>query len=130
MKRMFLSLFASLFYLILSAQETVNPLGMRTAWGEKVNAGNAWQKYPRPQMVRKEWMNLNGLWDYAIVPKSETAPSKYVGKILVPFAAESALSGVTKPVKPDQKLWYNRTFTIPSSWKNRKKRWRSPSSWS
>lgn len=120
MKKTFLSLFATLFYLIVSAQEKVNPLGMRTSWGETVTAENAWKQYPRPQLVRRDWMSLNGHWDYAITAKSEAAPKKFAGKILVPFAAESALSGVTKPVKPDQKLWYSRTFSIPAGWKNKK----------
>ena len=59
--------------------------------------------------------NLNGLWDYAIRPKDDARPEQFDGKILVPFAVESALSGVMKAVGPDQRLWYHRTFTMPDS---------------
>jgi len=66
-------------------------------------------------MVRKmmPWMNLNGLWDYAITPRSGEKPEKWDGRILVPFPIQSALSGVKKPVQPDQRLWYRRTFKLP-----------------
>ena len=64
-------------------------------------------------MVRDGWVNLNGLWDYAIQDKEADRPASWDGQILVPFAAESALSGVMKPVKPEQRLWYRRTFETP-----------------
>ena len=72
-------------------------------------------EYPRPQLVRSDWVNLNGLWDYAITPVSQSDPAPQ-GKILVPFPAESALSGIAKPVGKDNLLVYNRTFTIPKEW--------------
>jgi beta-galactosidase/beta-glucuronidase len=87
---------------------------LTTPWSGKVTAEAAWPEYPRPQMVRTRWTNLNGLWDYAIRPKAENKPAQYEGKLLVPFAVESALSGVKKPVTPEQRLWYRRTFTAPS----------------
>ena len=89
-----------------------NPL--TTPWTDKVSAEKALPEYPRPQMVRTRWTNLNGLWDYAIRPKGEGPPAKFEGKLLVPFAIESALSGVKKPVTPDERLWYRRVFVAPS----------------
>lgn len=83
---------------------------LMTRWAADVSPENVWPEYPRPQMVRSEWENLNGLWDYAIRPKSEGMPTAWDGQILVPFPVESALSGVMKPVAPDQRLWYRRHF--------------------
>ncbi|MBW8014572.1 MAG: beta-galactosidase [Planctomycetes bacterium] len=82
-----------------------------TKWAGDVNPDKPWNEYPRPMMVRKGWVNLNGLWDYAIVPKDSKKPSEWDGKILVPFAIESALSGVGKKVGIDNSLWYRTTFT-------------------
>ncbi len=70
-------------------------------------------EYPRPQMTRPDWVNLNGWWDFAILPKDSPAPQTFEGKILVPYAVESLLSGVSKPLLPDQRLWYRRTFNRP-----------------
>ena len=70
-------------------------------------------EYPRPQMRRQNWVNLNGLWEYAILSKEASLPKTFDGKILVPYAIESELSGVGKPLLPDQRLWYQRTFTYP-----------------
>ena len=83
-----------------------------TTWGEKVTPQNVHAEYPRPQLVRQKWTNLNGLWDYAIRPKDEPAPSGFDGEILVPFPVESALSGVMKPVGEANRLWYRRSFSI------------------
>ncbi|MFT3902201.1 MAG: glycoside hydrolase family 2 TIM barrel-domain containing protein [Niabella sp.] len=90
-----------------------------TEWGEKVTPENVWQQYPRPQLKREGWMNLNGLWDYAITKKNKQAPAKYDGKILVPFCVESSLSRVKKPFLPDDRLYYRREFTVPSDWKGK-----------
>ena len=91
------------------------PAGDRimTRWAGEVGPGNALPEYPRPQMVRPDWINLNGLWDYAIVAKDSGRPADWDGKILVPFAAESALSGVGKPVGSEKALWYRRTIAVP-----------------
>jgi beta-galactosidase/beta-glucuronidase len=88
-----------------------------TRWAKEIDPKNPWPEYPRPQMVRDEWQNLNGLWDYAIRPSSqEKRPTEYLGQILVPYPIESSLSGVKQPVKSDQRLWYHREFTLPGSW--------------
>jgi len=87
-----------------------------TKWSADVSPDNALPEYPRPQMVRKHWLNLNGLWDYAIAPKDRTQPRDFDGQILVPFPIESALSGVMKRVGPDHRLWYYRTFEVPKRW--------------
>ncbi len=83
---------------------------MMTEWGEKVTPENAWRGYPRPQMVRANWTNLNGEWDYAVTSVTNTPgrPQKWDGKILVPYPIESALSGVGRLLKPDEFLWYTR----------------------
>jgi beta-galactosidase/beta-glucuronidase len=90
-----------------------------TRWAKDVSPEKVHPEYPRPQMVRKEWQNLNGLWQLAFAKKGETAP---IGKdlprrILVPFPVESALSGVMKQA---DRLWYRRTFTIPKKWAGRR----------
>jgi beta-galactosidase/beta-glucuronidase len=69
-------------------------------------------EYPRPQMTRPDWVNLNGLWDCAILPKENSAPETFDGKILVPYCVESELSGVQKPLLPSQRLWYRRIFLV------------------
>jgi beta-galactosidase/beta-glucuronidase len=88
------------------------PNGMLTRWGESLVAGKAWAEHPRPQLVRDTWASLNGLWDYAILPKDSAIPAKWDGKILVPFALEAALSGVGRSLEPDQSLWYQRPLDI------------------
>lgn len=87
---------------------------LMTMWAEKVDPNLPHPEYPRPQMVRKSWINLNGLWDYAVVDRQQVGiPQKWDGKILVPFPIESALSGVRKPLEPHQYLWYRRIFKAP-----------------
>ncbi len=85
--------------------------GMKTIWGEKVTPENAWREYPRPQMVRDNWTNLNGLWQYAVTENAPGIPTEWDGEILVPFVIESSLSGVKRELKPSETLWYRRTFT-------------------
>ncbi len=116
------------------------PGHIMTRWAKDVSPGNAWREYPRPQLVRDDWQSLNGLWDYAIVgedgpwkkPMAVNAtdnpllkvlpppPVRWDGKILVPFAVESALSGVGRLVRPNQLLWYRRAFEVPAKWQGRR----------
>ncbi|HVN57910.1 MAG TPA: glycoside hydrolase family 2 TIM barrel-domain containing protein [Bacteroidales bacterium] len=86
-----------------------------TEWAPGVDPANPLPEYPRPQMVRSGWKTLNGLWDYAIAGQGDEPPARYDGKILVPFAVESALSGVGRQVGPDNVLWYRTGFTLPAS---------------
>ncbi len=89
---------------------------LMTRWGREVTPENAWRGYPRPQMVRSEWMNLNGLWNYAIVPQTAPQPGRFEKEILVPFCVESALSGAKEEFLPGQRLWYRRAVTLPVAW--------------
>jgi len=88
-----------------------------TRWAAGVEPDTVLPEYPRPQMVREEWLNLNGLWQYAITAKGSARPAAWDGQILVPFAAESALSGVGKPIGPERALWYRRTVVVPKKWR-------------
>ena len=130
----------------LWAQNSWRPVSghIMTRWAEQVTPETAWREHPRPQLVREDWLNLNGLWDYAIVGDSKEwtggrlenakadllldlaarEPPQWDGKILVPFSPEAALSGVGKIVRPDQTLWYRRSFTVPAEWSGRRVRLR------
>ncbi len=92
---------------------------IKTRWAEKIDVKNVLPEYPRPIMERTDWKNLNGLWDYAIKPVGQNEPQKFDGKILVPFAIESSLSGVMKPLGKENELWYKQTFTLPENWENK-----------
>lgn len=87
---------------------------IKTPWGEKVTPENAWAEYPRPNLVRGNWVNLNGLWDYAVTEKYQGLPDAWAGQILVPFAIESTLGGVRRRVWATDLLWYRRTFECPA----------------
>ena len=92
---------------------------IKTKWGKNLNSKKVWQEYPRPQLERKDWLNLNGLWSYSIRYTDDLKPEKHDGKILVPFSVESSLSGVMKPLSENQILWYEKEFEIPKDWKNK-----------
>lgn len=113
-----LLLLLSFIFVEITQGQNWNPakVTLTTRWGKEVTPANAWQQYPRPQMQREAWMNLNGLWNYAVLAKGQPAPSNYDGQILVPFCIESSLSGVGKPLLPAQELWYNKKFTVPAGW--------------
>jgi beta-galactosidase/beta-glucuronidase len=91
-------------------------------WAEKVNPASVLAEYPRPHLQRGSWKNLNGLWQYAVLPKSESdqAPASFQGNILVPFAIESALSGVGVTVGKDSILWYQRAITLDANRKGKR----------
>jgi len=118
MFRINLLLLSSLFSVIAFAQWQPTGEKIKTRWASQIDVNNVLPEYPRPLMERTEWLNLNGLWNYAILPVGKQAPSTFDGKILVPFAIESSLSGVQKNVGKANELWYEREFTIPSKWKN------------
>lgn len=88
------------------------PIAIQTRWAQQVNPNNPLPEYPRPQMVRENWQNLNGLWQYAITDSNALRPVVFDGEILVPYPIESALSGVKRSLLPSQILWYKRNFTI------------------
>ncbi|MCC6398887.1 MAG: hypothetical protein IT282_17875, partial [Bacteroidetes bacterium] len=126
-RRVLLPLHLSAFLLLLSAQ--ASPAGpqwsipgsapLLTQWSADVNPQKPLPEYPRPQMVRTEWLNLNGLWEYDTPADLNTPPfGKALGKtILVPYPVESALSGV---MTRTERLWYRRTFALPSAWKTKR----------
>ena len=98
------------------------PAGDRllTHWGKELDPAQVLQEYPRPIMEREEWKNLNGLWEYAVLPVGSGEPSAYEGQILVPFALEAALSGVGRALKANEELWYKRDFQLEPSWKKKR----------
>ena len=86
---------------------------LQTRWAAQVKPDRVHPEYPRPQMVRRDWQNLNGQWTYALTARDGQRPGSFDGRVLVPFAVESQLSGAGVWVSPDQRLWYRRTFTAP-----------------
>lgn len=80
-----------------------------TEWGEKLNKEEVLQEYPRPQLKRNSYFNLNGYWNYEITHQDQK-PSKISGQILVPFSPESVLSGVNRQLQPGEYLWYEKTL--------------------
>ena len=96
-------------------KRTLRPL--LTPWGENLDRDNPLPEYPRPQLRRESWLNLNGRWQYAIRPQKEKQPAVFDGEIIVPFSPECLLSGVQKKVMPEDRLWYQRTFTLPEGFR-------------
>ena len=122
MKRKISFIFLVFWYFSANAQQQQWHLlinRITTPWAQKVDPKAPLPEYPRPQLVRGTWQNLNGLWSYAIIPKNQNEPSKYDGQILVPFAVESALSGVGKTVGKDSLLWYKNTVSINKALKGK-----------
>jgi len=96
--------------------EKIYTSDLMTKWGREVTPDNAWRSYPRPQLKRERWLNLNGLWDYAIARESAPQPARMDGQILVPYPVESKLSRVARKVTPDDRIWYRRSFAVPQDW--------------
>lgn len=92
---------------------TMSLNNLKTVWGENIT-DKPLQEYPRPQFMRKSYVNLNGWWDYAI-KTVDSFPVQYDGRILVPFSPESQLSGVGRQLKPKEYLFYRTTFTLQKS---------------
>jgi len=86
---------------------------VKTIWGERLNKGKVLPEYPRPQMQRESYINLNGIWEYAIT-ETEEPPARFDGEIVVPFSPECGLSGVKRSLLPHQTLWYRRGLRLPS----------------
>lgn len=123
MRRNLLLFILSSFVTLTGAQTPVWKIAegkITTAWADEVDPAHPLKEYPRPQMQRDTWMNINGLWDYAIRPKDTPEASAYDGKILVPFAVESALSGIGKTVGKENVLVYRHTVTLPREFRNKK----------
>ena len=96
-------------------KRTLRPL--LTPWGENLDRDNPLPEYPRPQLRRESYLNLNGRWQYAIRPRKEKQPAVFDGEIIVPFSPECLLSGVQKKVMPEDRLWYQRTFALPEGFR-------------
>ncbi len=87
-----------------------------TRWSGGTDSERPLAEYPRPQMVRQDWMNLNGCWDLEITDRQQQLPKQYSHTIVVPYAVETAVSTVEQSVGPDDVLWYRRSFSIPKAW--------------
>lgn len=123
MKKSFLlSVIVSLGVMSFAQSWQPVPGKISTDWAAKVDPANPLPEYPRPQLTRDSWINLNGLWEYTVIPRQdvENYPTAFQGNILVPFAIESALSGVGKTVGKDGVLWYKRSIEIPPAFRKGK----------
>jgi hypothetical protein len=98
------------------------PGPLMTRWAAEVSPTNVHPEHPRPQLVRPDWLNLNGLWNYAITPPSAIEVTNFDGQILVPFPIESALSGVMRRLDEHSTLYYQRRFRVPVEWSGRRVR--------
>ena len=91
---------------------------LMTKWAKLVDPKHPWPEYPRPQMARADWLNLNGLWEYQPGADGDSVPAGQTlsSEILVPYPVESALSGV---MEHHERLWYRRHFVVPPAWKGK-----------
>ncbi|MCB1122018.1 MAG: hypothetical protein KJT03_10740, partial [Verrucomicrobiae bacterium] len=123
MKRRFTCAALALLFgaLFLEANWSPAEVPILTRWGHTVTPENAWTEYPRPQLRRSEWKNLNGLWDYAITEHDAPTPAAAAeGHILIPYSIDSALSGVRRQMDADEDIWYWRKFEIPEHWQGQR----------
>lgn len=126
---------AGLLFLLLAggarlhAQETAwKPASapLMTRWAKDVSPERVRPEYPRPLLVRKDWQNLNGLWEFAFDDGNEGRTAGWQSgktlpmKILVPFTFEAALSGIGRGSEIHERVWYRRTFDVPAAWKGRR----------
>jgi alpha-L-arabinofuranosidase B-like protein/glycosyl hydrolase family 2 len=93
---------------------------LSTPWTSQVPVDRPLPEYPRPQLTRPDWQNLNGIWDFAVTGRDAGQPSSWPDAIRVPFVAESALSGIQRRITQNDKLWYRRSFTVPTGWSGRR----------
>jgi hypothetical protein len=117
MKTVFAIAIAFLALQAAQPQQAASPIPsthLKTKWAADVNADHPLPEYPRPQMARKQWINLNGPWSYAIADASAARPAQFSKRIIVPFPVESQLSGAGEWVAPNQRLWYRRLFATPA----------------
>lgn len=101
-------------YKIYDFTRPTQVLALTTPWTDSVDADNPLPDYPRPQLRRDNWLNLNGRWRYAVTQRNAPQPKSFEEEIVVPFAIESFLSGVQKQLGPNERLWYQHTFETPS----------------
>ena len=93
---------------------------LKTRWADEAMCDMPLPEYPRPQMVREDWINLNGMFDFAVCDENTEWCEEYTGQIRVPFAVESCLSGICKRVSAKDRLWYRKSFTLPESFKDKR----------
>ncbi|MDR1734647.1 MAG: glycoside hydrolase family 2 [Oscillospiraceae bacterium] len=89
-------------------------MALLTQWGKALDKDKPLPEYPRPQFRRSEWLNLNGIWDFAITPSGQPFAG-FDRKICVPFSPEAVLSGVSQTLLRGETAWYERTFTLEPS---------------
>lgn len=92
---------------------------MKTPWTDSVDINAPLPEYPRPQMARRSWLNLNGPWLYAFTDSSRR-PAEYDGEITVPFSPETELSGVGRALRSGEYLWYCREVEIPAEFSGKR----------
>lgn len=106
---------------LLPALLLMNQAQLSTPWTkEALEAALPWPEYPRPQMVRPDWLNLNGVWDFAIVPAGSPVPNSYSERIRVPYPIGSRLSGIARQISERETAVYHRSFTLPPAWKGKR----------